>query len=51
MEKIRLSPAQIVMIERTLSEGDRVELVPVKDGIKALRVKRKEIKENTSSPA
>lgn len=27
-----------------LKKGDRVELIPVKDGVKAVRVKREEIK-------
>ena len=31
-------------IEATLEKGDRVELIPVKDGVKVVRVKRDEIK-------
>lgn len=27
-----------------LAKGDRVELIPVKDGIKVLRIRREEIK-------
>lgn len=27
-----------------LSKGDRVELIPVKDGIKVLRIRRDEVK-------
>lgn len=27
-----------------LSKGDRVELIPVKDGIKVLRIRREEVK-------
>ena len=27
-----------------LKKGDRVELIPVKDGVKAVRVKREEVK-------
>ena len=30
-------------IEATLEKGDRVELIPVKDGVKVVRVKREEI--------
>lgn len=30
-------------IERTLEKGDRVELIPVKDGVKVVRVKRETI--------
>lgn len=32
------------LIESILSRGDRVELIPVKDGVKVIQVKRKEIK-------
>jgi hypothetical protein len=31
-------------IEKVLIKGDRVEIIPVKDGIKVLEIKRKEIK-------
>ena len=31
-------------IEKVLEKGDRVEIIPVKDGIKVLEIKRKEIK-------
>lgn len=44
MQAVKLTAAQIKDIERTLSAGDRVELVPVKDGAKVFQVKRKEIK-------
>jgi hypothetical protein len=30
METVQLTPAQIAAIERTLTAGDRLELVPVK---------------------
>lgn len=33
-----------------LKRGDRVELVPVKDGVKVLRVKREEIKKSPGGP-
>lgn len=33
-------------IRRILANGDRVELIPVKYGIKVIHVKRKEIKLN-----
>lgn len=45
-ESVKLTAAQIVAIERTLTAGDRVELVPVKDGAKVFQVKRKEVKES-----
>lgn len=34
----------IKVIETVLSKGDRVELIPVKDGIKVIHIKRKEVK-------
>lgn len=44
MNKYNLSPAQIEQIQKTLEKGDRVELMPAKDGIKILSVHRDEIK-------
>ena len=32
-------------IEAALARGERVELIPVKEGVKAVRIKRNEIKE------
>lgn len=34
----------IKVIEAILQKGDRVELIPVKDGIKVVRVKREEVR-------
>lgn len=34
--------------ESILSRGERVELIPVKGGVKVLRVKREEVKERLS---
>ena len=39
-----MKPETIKAIETILSKGDRVELIPVKDGVKVIHVKRKEIK-------
>lgn len=36
----------IEAIESVLAKGDRVELIPVKDGVKVIQVRRKEIKAN-----
>lgn len=36
----------IEAIESVLAKGDRVELIPVKDGVKVVQVRRKEIKAN-----
>lgn len=35
---------QLESIEKVLEKGDRVEIIPVKDGIKVLEIKRKEIR-------
>lgn len=39
-----VKPETIKAIEAILSKGDRVELIPVKDGVKVIQVQRKEIK-------
>ena len=31
-------------IKRILQNGDRVELIPVKDGVKVMQIRRKEIR-------
>ena len=31
-------------IETVLAKGDRVELIPVKDGVKIIHIKREELK-------
>lgn len=36
----------IKAIETILSKGYRVELIPVKDGVRVIQVQRKEVKEN-----
>ena len=45
MVDIKLSWEEISKIERTVSRGDRVEIIPVRDGIKILRIRREEIQE------
>lgn len=44
MKNIRIDESTIEAIETVLSKGDRAEVVPVKDGVKVLRVKREEVK-------
>lgn len=34
------------VIEALLSKGSRVELIPVKDGVKIIHIRREEVKEN-----
>ena len=40
---VKLSEKEIKAIESTLAKGERVEIIPVKDGVKVLRVKRETI--------
>jgi hypothetical protein len=44
MSKYTLSPEQVEKIEQVLERGDRIELIPGKDGIKIIQESRKEIK-------
>ena len=44
MSKYSLSPAQIEQIQKVLEQGNRIELIPGKDGIKIIQEIRKEIK-------
>ena len=39
-----IDAAALATIEAILRKGDRVELIPVKDGIKVIHIKRKEVK-------
>lgn len=43
-EAPKLNPGIYARIEAVLAKGDRVELIPVKDGVKVVRVRREEIK-------
>lgn len=38
----------IKLIEGALSRGNRVELIPVKDGVKALEIHRTELNQRTA---
>ena len=44
MSKYTLSPEQVEKIKQVLERGDRIELIPSKDGIKIIQESRKEIK-------
>lgn len=46
MQKPQLDTATIKVIESVIAKGDRAEVVPVKDGVKVLRVRREEVKKN-----
>ena len=42
--KYKLSPSQVDKIKAILEQGDRIELIPCKDGIRIIQESRKEIK-------
>lgn len=44
MSKQLLTEKDIKSAEAVLAKGDRVELIPLKEGVKIIRVKREEIK-------
>lgn len=47
--KPTIDPQTIKAIETVLMKGDRVELIPVKDGVKVVRVKREMVTQNVFS--
>lgn len=44
MSKYALSPEQVEKIKQVLERGDRIELIPGKDGVKIIQESRKEVK-------
>ena len=40
----RITQAQIKAIEAVLAKGDRVEIIPLKDSVKIVHIRRAEIK-------
>lgn len=44
MDKYKLSDEQVQKIRDILAKGDRIELIPCKDGIKVIQETRSEIK-------
>lgn len=49
MEHINIDDKTKQAIEAVLSKGDRAEVVPVKDGVKVLRVRREAVKTDAGS--
>ena len=43
MDDKKLTPGNIFSIEAALGRGDRVELIPVKEGVRVLRIRREEM--------
>lgn len=41
---VQINSSIIKAIESVLAKGDRAEVIPVKDGVRVMRVKREEIK-------
>ncbi len=44
MQKQLLTEKDIKSAEAVLTKGDRIELIPIKDGVKIIKIKREEIK-------
>ena len=44
MRMTMIDDAALAAIEAILRKGDRVELIPVKDGVRVVRVKRETVK-------
>ena len=44
MNDFTLTEAQLEAIAKIIQHGDRVELIPVKGGVKIIEIKRQEIK-------
>lgn len=42
--KTSMDERQIKAIESVLAKGDRIELIPVKDGVKIIHIKREEVR-------
>ena len=41
---MNLTPTAIKAIESILSKGDRAEVIPTKDGVKVVRIRREPVK-------
>lgn len=46
LQRQLLKGNDIKAAEKILAKGDRVELIPVKDGVKVIKIKREEVKPN-----
>ena len=42
---MNLTPTAIKAIETILSKGDRAEVIPTKEGVKVVRIKREPVKQ------
>ncbi len=48
-DKYKLTDEQVKQIQAVLCKGERVELIPQKDAIKLLRVRRQEVKSDKNA--
>ena len=46
MDKYRITPEQLERIHAALDRGHRIELIPLKDNIKIMDIRREELKMN-----
>jgi hypothetical protein len=44
MDKYRITPEQLESIHAALEKGHRIELIPLKDNIKIMDIRREELK-------
>ena len=44
LRMMTIDGAALAAIEAILRKGDRVEIIPVKDGVKVVRIRREEVK-------
>ena len=49
-QNTQIDPATIKAIESVLSKGDRAEVIPVKDGVRVMRVRRETVKGESVKP-
>lgn len=47
---MNLNLSEIKAVESILSKGERAELIPVKDGVKIIRVRREEVRTKENRP-
>ena len=46
MEKYRITPEQLERIHAALEKGHRIEIIPLKDNVKRMDIRREELKMN-----
>lgn len=46
MDKYRITPEQLERIHAALEKGHRIEIIPLKDNVKIMDIRREELKMN-----